>query len=165
MVILKKIDITTMSKLWMEELKNLKVVYPRTLIAFLTRIVWGTYSPIIELFYKTNTWSPDSIKLTGSPTNLPRLFISKEFPRNIFSLVHAELDENSLILNKQITLWLVSRLNLFVVGEAFPSPWGRWHIGAVLGVWIKQEQYCNEVDHKLCKGNIYLNWIKTTKSL
>ncbi len=94
MVIVKEIDITTMSKLWMKELKNHKVVYPHTLIAFLTRIVWGNNSPIIELFYKTNTWSPDGVTLMGSPINLPHLFISKDFLRNILSLVHAELDEN-----------------------------------------------------------------------
>jgi hypothetical protein len=31
----------------------------------------------------------------------------------------------------------------------------------VLGVAIKQERHCNVVNHKMCKGIIYLSEIKT----
>ena len=85
MVILKEIHITTISKPWMEQLKNYKGVYPHTLFVFLTRIritvilVRGCYTTIRELFHKTNTQCPDCVNPPGSPINLSCLFISKKF--------------------------------------------------------------------------------------
>ncbi len=122
MVIMDKMDLLNLFVLGMEKLEDDKMMNPHCFFMLLSTVaihiilMWRNYISIRKLFTTSNTGWLYSINFLTRPTNLIACFITKKNPSNIFTLVHAKMNQIFLIFLKHITFWPVSKLDFLVCG-------------------------------------------------
>ncbi len=162
MVIMDIMDLLNLVVLGMEKLEDDKKMNPHCFFVLLSTVaihiilMWRNNTTISNLFNISNNWCPYSINFLTKPTNLIACFITKNFPGNISTLIHAKMNQfffDFLETYHFLTCFQTWLLCLWI-GTCLPG--SRSAVCIMICICIKQQHHGQIIYHKLGKRNVHL---------